>query len=552
MEPLVNNFIKAAGWSIFHSLWQGAAIYMLLFTLTQAFPRISAKIKHNMAYASVCGIFLFFCITFFSIFQVPVTNAPLAHSPANFPASNYTYLHAFPVSLSAKVEQFFPVLVILYILGIVLQMIFVSSGYLKLKQLKNAAKITVPENWQLLFYTIKKELQLKKDIGFFLSEQVNVPLVLGYFKPIVLFPVAFVAQLEMNHVEAILIHELSHIRRNDYLLNLIKTAIETVLFFNPFVWMCTKLIHIEREHACDDLVVKRTGTPLTYAHALLQLELIKQKSTPVFSMAASGNDQHLYQRIKRITNMKTTYTNLKQQTFVICLTIATIASLAWINPSKPVVNAQKNKTVKATNTFISSSAPIAAGPDLVQIPSDTTKKKKVKIITVDKNGVKQEYHSVEELPDSLKTASEKDMLSLSSDSINLIITPLVKGVVTNVQVMMNSPEWKKQMENIQLISIDMARQLRSADLKKQMEALQQQSIAMAKTISSQDFKKTQEALVKSTKELQKHLNSAEIKRQAEIAGALYNSAEYKELQSKFNKEVEQLRKKKEQEASEKN
>ena len=84
----------------------------------------------------------------------------------------------------------------------------------------------------------------------------------------------------MKQVEASLIHELSHIRRNDHLINLVKMGIQTPLFFNPFVLLIGRFVTIEREYACVDLVVSLTGTPLTYAHALLRLELIIKKNSP--------------------------------------------------------------------------------------------------------------------------------------------------------------------------------------------------------------------------------------------------------------------------------
>jgi len=568
MEALVNNFINATGWSIFHSLWQGAAIYILLFILFQGFPRISARIKHNLAYASICGIFIAFCITFCSVFQIPVQTS--VRPDTLLFINNYT----FPTSLSTRAESFFPILVVLYLIGIVLQMGIVTSGYLKLLQLKKAATSAIPENWQQLFNHIKTDLGLKKNIGFFLSEHVNVPLVLGYFKPVVLFPVAFVTQLEMSHVESILIHELSHIRRNDYLLNLVKTAIETILFFNPFVWMCSKLIHIEREHACDDLVVKRTGTPLTYAHALLQLELIKQKHTPALSMAASGNQQHLYQRIKRITDMKTNYMNIKQQIFVIFLTVATIASLAWINPSKASLESSKKvfkKAIHETAFAASSQLSFQRNP----LPSDTTKKKKIKIITTDKNGVKKEYNSIQELPDSLRRITSDGALSLNSDSLQLVLSPLTNDVANQIQIMIASPEWKKQMENIQIQSANLVKQFNSEDWKKQQITIQKNAEEMEKRFNSPEWKKQQEKMIKTAQNIQIHFNSPEWKKQQEKMiktaqniqihfnspewkkkmedlNSVYGSPEYKELQSKFNKDVEQLRKKKEEEAAAKN
>lgn len=563
MEPLINNLIKATGWSIFHSLWQGAAIYMLLFVITQLFPKISARIKHNLAYLSICGIFAAFCLTFYSTFQIPQPAATALQQNTVQLINQHTSEYMFPLSLSEKAEKFFPLLVVLYIVGIVLQMGFVSSGYFKLRQLKASAKISVPESWKTLFYSTKKGLQLKKEIGFFLSEYVNVPLVIGYFKPVVLFPVSFVTQLEMNHVEAILIHELSHIRRNDYLLNLAKTAIETLLFFNPFVWMCSKMIHIEREHACDDLVVKRTGTPLTYAHALLQLELIKQKHTPALSMAASGQEQHLYQRIKRITNMKTNYMNMKQQFFAICLTIATIASLAWINPTEPAVK-NENKTT-ATHKKMPEILHLTAKPTLesVQVPQDTSKKKKIKVITVDKNGVKKEYNSVKELPDSLIKITMGDDIGLNSDSLQVIISPIVKTALNNVQIVMNSPEWKKQMQNIQIQTSNMFKEFNTEDWKKQQKEIAKNAEEMAKQFNSPEWKKKMEGLqnqsatigkkmAEDIQTMQKRFNSPEWKKKMEDMHTLYSSPEYKELQDKFNKDVEQLKKKKAAEATEKN
>ena len=325
MEALVNNIIKATGWSIFHSLWQGAFLYGLLVLIFIMVPKLSARVKHDMAYGAICLMFIGFCGTFFSVFTWP----PLSTVTQSLSLSN-----VIPSTVNYQTEHYFPLLVGLYVTGLLLQLAILSTGYYKILKLKHSLKLAVPTEWQLLFQDMVKELKIKKNIGFYLSHQVNVPLVIGFIKPVVLFPVAFATQLNLIHVEAILIHELGHIRRNDYLLNIIKTAMETILFFNPFTWLCSSLIEREREHACDDLVVHKTNTPLTYAHALLQIELLKEKETPVFSMAAGGNNHHLYQRIKRITDMKTTYSTAKQQLFAIGITIATLVSLAWVNPLK--------------------------------------------------------------------------------------------------------------------------------------------------------------------------------------------------------------------------
>lgn len=426
MEAIVNNLIRATGWSIFHSLWQGAIIYAILLMCLNLFPKLNARVKHNLAYGTLCLIFMGFCITFSNLFELPAKTVTAA-GKFYIEKGQSTAMLSIPSQLKANAEYVFPYLCTVYITGLILQLLILMVGYNKLVQLKKAARIAIPSEWQVVFEQVAQTLNIGRKIGFHLSEQVNVPLVIGYLKPIVLFPVALATQLDIKQVEAILIHELSHIRRNDYLLNLIKTGIETLLFFNPFVWLTSKFIGIEREHACDDMVLKFTGTPLTYAHALLKLEILKDKTAPALSMAVTGNNQHLYQRIKRITNMKTNYMNAKQKFFAITLTLATIVSLAWIGPKKDAippaktVNANHNKKLKSVRV-----EQIVSSTVNMKSPADTTKKKKViKIITVDDNGNRKEYNSLKEMPDSLrKEVAKNDGLTIPG-GINPDMMPLL-------------------------------------------------------------------------------------------------------------------------------
>ncbi|RNL51703.1 M56 family metallopeptidase [Pedobacter jejuensis] len=393
METLVQQFIKAFGWSILNSLWQSALIYGVLFIILFSLPKLQAKYKHNLAFGSIVLMFGCFGYNFISqiIKSIPVKNA--AESISNLDA--YLYLNNLPQTFSSKAEQYFPLVITFYLIGIALQLFVIIKGYSKLNRFKNQGLSNIPEEWKLIFATVTANLKINKKVAFHLSEIVNVPLVIGYLKPVVLFPLALVNQLDNDQVEAILIHELSHIRRNDFLLNLIKTAIETFLFYNPFVWMAGKFIHIEREHACDDLVLKATGKPLNYAHALLKLELLKDKTSPAYALAATGKTQNLYQRIKRITNMKTNYLNAKQQMAALTLGVACLFSIAWINPAE-----KKTNEIKIVSNPLSKLNLTEANRPIIYL--DTTKKRKIKIVTIDANGKKTEYNSLRDMPDSLR------------------------------------------------------------------------------------------------------------------------------------------------------
>lgn len=524
MEALVNNIIKATGWSIFHSLWQGTLLYGLLLITLLLIPKLSARMKHNLAYITLSMIFSCFCLTFFSVFTWP----PLSSVSSSLG-------RVIPVSLGKQAEFYFPMLVSIYGIGLLMQVVILAGGYRKLWKLKMSPKVAVPKEWQVLFERITRELKVNKNVKFYLSDRVSVPLVLGYIKPIILFPISFASQLEMVHVEAILIHEMAHIRRNDFLLNSVKTVMETILFFNPFTWLCSSMIEREREHACDDIVVQKTHTPLTYAHALLQIELINEKQTPVFAMAASGNNQNLYQRIKRITDMKTTYNTTKQQLLAITVTVITLVSLAWINPvtSKTTV---KKKIVAVKQATIAYTASTAWAP-----AQDTLKKKKSVTVTKNKSskvkgkpappppvppaGLEMPAppppHAPTNLPAPPPPPVEPDAATIEK----------IKKQAEEISRYYQSPAWKKHEAELKRVAVDMQKHVKSDAWKQQVEKARKEGMAMARLVNTPQFKKEMEALKLQSrqlsvesKKLAEHFNSPAFKKQIREAAAAAKEA----------------------------
>ncbi|WP_316793830.1 M56 family metallopeptidase [Pedobacter frigoris] len=588
MEAIVNNLIKAIGWSIFHSLWQGAIIYGILLMLLSLFPKLNARIKHNLAYGTLSLIFVGFCITFSSVFKLPEENQTMATQilvEGNYTESVFT----IPQQIKNSTEHIFPYLSGIYMIGLLSQLFILTVGYKKILRLKQAARTSVPDEWQIVFSSMIDRLNLRRNISFYLSDKVNVPLVIGYLKPVVLFPIALATQLDIKQVEAILIHELSHIRRNDYLLNLIKTGIETLLFFNPFVWLTSKLIGVEREHACDDLVLKFTGTPLTYAHALLKLEILKDKTTPTLSMAATGNNQHLYQRIKRITDMKTNYMNAKQQFFAITLTVATVISLAWISPEKTTAASTKSQLPRKATLEIKSTQPKPL-VKLVEIksamdkktPADTTKnKRKFKIVTIDAQGNQKEYNSIKEMPDSLRIDVIKDTFSdntaypnFTLGFKNLADFPGMKSSIKLDSVLMlkhqgnMSPE--ERQKYIYSITTKVEKAVKDAKAKsllnsQEMVKTYNRALKDAEKAMTYSFQyktnpakqgdtiiyKAGDAALKShgiltitSDNISDHVLLAKLREEEEGMNELRTTEEYKKAKKKFDNEVEKIKRKK--------
>ncbi|MEP7277121.1 MAG: M56 family metallopeptidase, partial [Bacteroidota bacterium] len=133
----------------------------------------------------------------------------------------------------------------------------------------------------------------------------DTPQVIGFLKPVILIPAACLANLSMEQVEAVLLHELVHIKRNDYLTNLLIASVEILFFFNPFVKQLTASIRKEREYCCDDMVIQFQYHPCQYASALLTLE--KSRLIPVtYGIAAGGrSQQQLLTRVERILGIRT-------------------------------------------------------------------------------------------------------------------------------------------------------------------------------------------------------------------------------------------------------
>ena len=609
METLVNNIIIAFGWSIFHSLWQGAIIYGLLFLALTTVPRLSARWKHNLAFGSICLMFGSFLMSFVSNLKTatPVTNihfVPGVSLPAELSTVTGT------AGLAQLAERYFPYLVALYAAGVLVQLCILIYSYRKLEQVKAAAHQQAPPLWMERFVQVLAELKISRQVQFKLSDKVNVPLVIGFFKPLILFPVSMATQLDIQQVEAILIHELSHVRRHDFLLNLIKTGIETVMFFNPFVWLSSRFIRIEREHDCDDRVVKFTGTPLTYAHALLKIEILKEKDTPALSLAANGSSQHLYHRIKRITDMKTTYMNAKQRMFAVALTLGTIVSLAWVSPAKEqalvktaakdLMNRLEGITMKTDESLTQQDSQHLA----LTVPIDTPKKKKkVKIITVDEKGTKHEYNSVSELPDSLKIEAMPRVYAFRSGDFPMDSATVLalRSKAEKFTQHFTSPEAKARFEKLDLEMQKkgeaMAKRFNNPEERAKWEKLalsmQKQGEAFTKRFSSPEeqakrkalteslkknaeelrlkmndpaqqeaFKKLNKELGEEAKELQKMILTPELNRQikdlnfsfkygtdAQEHTALRNSEEYKKLKKEFDEKVEKLKKKQEKRKS---
>jgi bla regulator protein blaR1 len=187
-----------------------------------------------------------------------------------------------------------------------------------------------------------KKAQISQHVYLFESALAKTPMTIGYFEAVILLPMGLATGLSVKELEAVLAHELAHIRRADYLVNILQTLVEIIFFFHPAIWYISAKIREERENCCDDLAMEMVGDKIHLAKALTNVELFRQRES--LAMAFGGNKQNLLSRVQRILGVNSSKTRSYEGFFAVVLVI--LASIFYVNIEK--ANAQEPVAPKRT------------------------------------------------------------------------------------------------------------------------------------------------------------------------------------------------------------
>ena len=346
-------FLQALGSAIFNNIWQGFIIWLIFETIIVSYKNASAKFKNNLSVVLVFFSFLLFCASF--IFKL-IENEKLIYTVQSFTNSKMfpvIQTNSFFEKLKNYVISTLPYLSVAYIFLLFLLTIKFIAAYRYVYIISNKQLIQSPSGLQFFASNVAQQMGITKKISVWISQLIDVPATIGFIKPVLLISIASINNLSSHQLEAIILHELSHIKRNDYLINLFISIIETILFFNPFVSLLSKVIKREREHCCDDFVLQYQYDPYSYASALLRLEESRTNKVKLAMSAVSGKNQLLL-RIKRITNKQVVSKqfNYGQKLLALILTTGVICSAAWLSPVQktPVpITTLDNKALSAAD-----------------------------------------------------------------------------------------------------------------------------------------------------------------------------------------------------------
>jgi beta-lactamase regulating signal transducer with metallopeptidase domain len=303
-DLLAQPACRALGWALLHFLWQGTLAAFALAACNLALRPSPARVRYAVSCLFLILLLALPVVTFTaSLVHTPAPPAAPAPLPARAPSATLlaaavpTGAIARPSPLQDFLAPLLPWIVALWIAGVVLISMRWIGAWTYLHRLRRAASLPVPPEWQRALKDLLRRAAVASPVRLAIHRATQVPCVIGWLRPAILMPAASLTGLDWRALEALLAHEIAHIRRHDYLVNLLQTTVDTLLFYHPAVWWVSRQIRIERENCCDDFAACLCGDRVAYARALVDLEQIRS-AEPAFAMSAGGGS--LMHRIQRL------------------------------------------------------------------------------------------------------------------------------------------------------------------------------------------------------------------------------------------------------------
>ena len=313
---------QAVGWALLQFVWQGALVGALTAIALLALRRGAADVRYVVASIGLALMLTLPIVTGVQKYQTLRSGVTAGDATvftdgavALADGTRFTFdrlalegsapetQHSgFPAATrSLEWPAIMRAFLVLWIAGVTVLTLRLLTGWIWVQRLRTHGVAAADESCRAMAVRLARRLHIGRAITLLESTLVDVPTVIGFLKPVVLLPATALAGLTAQQVEAILAHELAHIRRHDYLVNLCQTLVETVLFYHPAVWWLSRRIRIERENCCDDLAVSLCGDPVAYAAALADLEALRSSGpAPQHHIAMAATGGSLIHRVRRL------------------------------------------------------------------------------------------------------------------------------------------------------------------------------------------------------------------------------------------------------------
>jgi D-alanyl-D-alanine endopeptidase (penicillin-binding protein 7) len=291
MRFLDNPVVLGLGLTVFHALWEVALLGLAAWAGLFLLRRRGAETRYAFACAGLAAMVALPALTFLHYL------APFGQAPRPFSADgSILALMEFRdggtlAALLGGLRTLTPWLALAWILGTVLKLFRLAGGLWWLDRHYVAPSRPAPEAWQAIARNLAERLGVRRDLRLRIARTGDSPLVIGWFRPVILVPAAAFLNLAPEALEAVLAHEIAHVRRSDFLANLLQSLAESLLFFHPAAWWLSGHVRELREHCCDDVAARLCGDPMALAEGLSALERLRRTFQPESNVApdpASG------------------------------------------------------------------------------------------------------------------------------------------------------------------------------------------------------------------------------------------------------------------------
>jgi beta-lactamase regulating signal transducer with metallopeptidase domain len=507
LEYIPEPFTNALSWSILHSLWQ-IIVIAILWQISLLFARKApAHVKQNLSIFAMLTIPVVFLITFFKQYQIYSKAQRIAFLEFEGAGSQsfdtMSSLFILPKEsniFSQFMDTYTPLIFWIYISGIIILSIYFLLLYNKFLVLKTKNLSLPPPEWNDTINRVREKSGIRKIVMVRLSSGVNVPLVAGFFKPIILFPLAISASLTMQEVENILLHEFYHIKCRDPYINALQFAIEIIFFYHPCTWWISRNLRVQREAKVDEWVVNQTNNPLNYAQTLLNLEEKRQKPLQP-ALSASSSKNTLLTRIKNIMHMKTRNFKTGQKLAAIAVIALATLSLAWINPPSflaynqvkmpsEIISQQLDETETTVNNEIILADTLPSEPNHIVLENGKTVHWN-ELSEEDKAEIRE---AMEEARIAIREAMEEVRAELNSEEMQEEIRQAreeIRQALAEVKAEMNNEEFRAEMqqarEEIRKAMLEMNKAMEDEEFNAEMEEVSKELQKVFEELNSTDW-----------------------------------------------------------------
>lgn len=339
MLHLSESLIQAISWTVIHSIWQISLLALFLLLANIYLPKKQSTLRYHLGLAAM-GLGLVGGITTFIIYYtdtgvntsgsellISLEQAEIMRSSSMIGESwqNLIYDHSFLITQ-------------IWIVGVIILTLKLLIGYGYIQYLNHHSGLIENPHLEYKLEKLKSKLGITTRIIIAETHKVITPIVTGFIKPTILFPVGLITHLTPEEIEAIIAHELGHIKRNDWIINMVQSVIEILFYYHPAMWWISAQVRKERENCCDDYALQNGFDRLSYARILVKLKEIELDHKPFLALSFLNSKNALMNRIKRILGQSPSHSHLREKLVALVLICTVVVAFAGTRTSNGIIN----------------------------------------------------------------------------------------------------------------------------------------------------------------------------------------------------------------------